>query len=419
MTNNAPVRVLYYIAYYQRMAGANRAMFDLVTHLPNQVAPLVLFAGEGRAPQAYREAGIEVEVMPPGPSLSQFGKVMLNWSLGHQLFVGITELLPYTFQLLNFIREFKPDIIHIDSPRSAILIGLAAKLAGCPVVGHMHGSLMFGGVSQAFFETISDRIITVCSAIQSYLSSHARSRAITIYNGIKKLAIQGTTVPDLAAYKAQGKLIVCCFASVVPFKGHHHLMETVAELNRRGWCDQTVFVCVGDFTPEYRSYQDWLFQRQQELGINNLIFTGWQSDPLPYYRSADIEVLPSVSEEQLECDDRTIEVRGNEAFPISHLEAMAFSLPIVGTAIAGIPEQIENGVNGFIVRPGDSIALANALEQLLADSTLRRRMGQAGYERIRDNFSIDTCVDGVMNVYSTLVPRLATQQLAPKQALSV
>lgn len=397
------IRVLYYIAYYQRMAGANRSLFELIAHLPKTVTPLVVLAGEGRAAEAYRNAGIEVVVLPPGRSLNQFGKAMLSWSLPRQLWVGVSELLPYTFQCLSLIQDWQPDIIHVNGARGALTIGLAARLADCPVVGHLRGEMPFAGIAQTIFETVSDRIITVCWAIQSCLSAAARTKAVTVYNGIQEVAVRGKPSPWLAALKAEGQLMVGCFASVVPFKGHHHLLDAVAELNRRGWRDRVMFICVGDIESEYQEYANGLMQRQQELGIDNVTFTGWQSDPFPFYQLADIEVLPSVSREWFNSGDRAIEIRGNEGFPRTHLEAMALGLPVVGTAIAGVREQIEEGVTGFVVPPADAVALADALERLLSDPQLRQDLGKAGRDRVKRLFSTDAYVSGVMQVYEALL----------------
>lgn len=407
MTPTTPIRVLYYVAYFQRMAGANRSLFELVTNLPGTVSPCVLLAGEGMVAEAYRAVGIEVKVVPPGQSLNQFGKVMLNWSPIKRAWVVASELLPYTFQMRALIKELKADIVHVNDPRGAILIGPAARLSGCPVVGHLRGEATFGGVTKTFFETVSDRIITVCSAIQSSLSPEARAKTITVYNGTQDVSHRGQVIPWLSTLKEQGKLLVCCFASIVPFKGHHHLMEAVAKLNQRGWRDRAVFVCVGDFVPEYEEYQNWLIRRQQELSVDNLLFTGWQSDPFSFYRVADISVLPSVSSERLHYNNKETDVRGNEGFPRTHLEAMSCGLPIVGTDIAGVREQVEDGVNGFVVPPSDNLALAEALERLLADPTLRLQMGKAGRERVQSCFSTDTYVSGVMSVYKSLIPRLS------------
>jgi glycosyltransferase involved in cell wall biosynthesis len=83
---------------------------------------------------------------------------------------------------------------------------------------------------------------------------------------------------------------------------------------------------------------------------------------------------------------------------------MSFALPIVGTDIAGVREQIEDGFNGFVVPPSDKTALATAIEKLLADQNLRQTMGQSGRERVLTRFSTSAYVSGVMDVYKSLLP---------------
>lgn len=102
-------------------------------------------------------------------------------------------------------------------------------------------------------------------------------------------------------------------------------------------------------------------------------------------------------------DGERIEVRVSEGFPRTHLEAMRFGVPVVGTRIAGVPEQVEHGVTGLLVEPGDPAALADALERVLACPEQARSMGRAGIERVDRLFSTRAYVDGVLRVYSEIL----------------
>src|SRR5262249_51385679 len=89
-----------------------------------------------------------------------------------------------------------------------------------------------------------------------------------------------------------------------------------------------------------------------------------------HYRRADVFCLPSFA----------------EGVPVVLMEAMATGLPVVANHIAGIPELVEHEVSGLLVRPGRADLLADALERLGRDADLRARMGQAGREKVREEF---------------------------------
>ena len=99
-------------------------------------------------------------------------------------------------------------------------------------------------------------------------------------------------------------------------------------------------------------------------------------------RTASVVVLPCV-----------VAADGNvDALPTVLLEAMACGLPVVSTALSGIPEIVADGETGYLVPPGDPAALAAAMRRLLEDYALAERLGRAGRERARDLFDLRTNV---------------------------
>jgi glycosyltransferase involved in cell wall biosynthesis len=87
-----------------------------------------------------------------------------------------------------------------------------------------------------------------------------------------------------------------------------------------------------------------------------------------------------------------------EALGVAVLEAMAAGLPVVATAVGGIPEMVQSGRDGVLVPPDDPAALARALGQLLADPAGRERLVREGLRRARD-FSVDTMVGTLRETY--------------------
>ena len=108
-----------------------------------------------------------------------------------------------------------------------------------------------------------------------------------------------------------------------------------------------------------------------ERGIRNVFFTGFLQKPdLPhYYALADVFVFPTLG----------------DPYGLVVDEAMACGLPVISTSAAGeIQDRVEEGVNGYIVSPEDSAALAERMLHLAGDATLRESMGQASAEKIQD-----------------------------------
>jgi glycogen(starch) synthase len=94
-----------------------------------------------------------------------------------------------------------------------------------------------------------------------------------------------------------------------------------------------------------------------------------------------------------------------EGLPLCVLEAMAHGRPVVASAVGGIPELVEDGVTGFLVPPGDVAALRAALERLLADPVLRRRMGREGRRRVAERCSRERVAEATMQAYAAPAER--------------
>jgi glycosyltransferase involved in cell wall biosynthesis len=92
----------------------------------------------------------------------------------------------------------------------------------------------------------------------------------------------------------------------------------------------------------------------------------------------------------------------NEGLPMSVLEAMAAGLPVLATPVGGIPEAVADGVEGFLVAPGDVDALAARLAQLLGDDALARRMGEAARRKVETTFCSDAVLPRVERLYREL-----------------
>lgn len=134
-------------------------------------------------------------------------------------------------------------------------------------------------------------------------------------------------------------------------------------------------------------------------GINNEIdklniskwiaHVGWidSNEKQEIYKNIAINVLPSY----------------NEGLPMSILETMAYGIPSITTNIASIPEVVVDGVNGFLINPGDIDALSDKLKILLNDSVLCNGMGEQAYNLITENFGLSTHIFHLKQMYAKVL----------------
>jgi glycosyltransferase involved in cell wall biosynthesis len=140
----------------------------------------------------------------------------------------------------------------------------------------------------------------------------------------------------------------------------------------------------------------------ETIGPAEIRFVPFQQDPSAvacYYQAADVYIHAAKA----------------DTFPNTVLEALACGTPVVATAVGGIPEQVEDGVNGFLVPPGDSQALAARITQLLSDDELRRRMSLEAAQTARQRFDLDRQVDDYLGWYEEILDCDASRN-APSHA---
>jgi glycosyltransferase involved in cell wall biosynthesis len=97
-----------------------------------------------------------------------------------------------------------------------------------------------------------------------------------------------------------------------------------------------------------------------------------------------------------------------EGLGVILLQAAASGLPVVATAVGGIPEAVVHQKTGLLVQPDDPNALAEAVSTLLADPGRARSMGEKGRKRIQTDFSVDRMVEGNLGVYRELLSELSS-----------
>ena len=234
-----------------------------------------------------------------------------------------------------------------------------------------------------------DKIFSVSSSLKDALNQNGIDNVEVIHNGIDTVAWD-TNTEELEAFiekhNLSGKKVVLFGGRLSDSKGGYQAVLAMKEVVAQ--VPGAVMLIMGGIN----TYVEQMQQVAKEWGIDQqLIFTGWihGHELKSAYAAADIVIVPSVY---------------LDPFPTINLEAMACKKPVVGTCFGGTQELVEDGKTGYVVNPYNTESLAGIMVRLLTDATVAQKMGEAGYRRVKENFSLDLQVKRVLLWYNELVP---------------
>ena len=214
-------------------------------------------------------------------------------------------------------------------------------------------------------------IVTVSDYAKKFLQERFPERAARIrhiYNGLN-LAEFGRT------HFSCNPPLILGVGRLIAKKGFADLIRACGLIAERGKSFRCEIIGEGPLEDELRGQIERL-NLQDRVALSG-------ARPMGEVRrrliAANVFVLPSIIDPD----------GGMDNLPTVIMEAMATGLPIVSTTIGGIPEMVVENETGFLVQPGDAAALADAIEQVIDDRLLAQRLGQGGYERAQQLFSID------------------------------
>ncbi len=299
------------------------------------------------------------------------------------------------------LRDSSADVLLCHGYKANILGRLAARRVGVPVVAVSRGWTWEGRKMRAYTHLdkwhlrAMDHVVSVSEgqAAKVRACGVPPERMTTIRNSARLAAF---TEPD-AAYctKLLAKFtpsdgverVVVAAGRLSPEKGFGVLIDAAAEVCAN---DPGVgFVLFGEGDERAA-----LEARIAARGLTRRFrMPGFTPDLDRYLPCADVVALSSFT----------------EGLPNVLLEASAAGVPVVGTAVGGVPEVIADGETGYVVPPRDPAALAEKLTRLLGDCDLRRTMGDAGRRRMRTQFTFESQAEGYLHLFDRLFGTMATR----------
>ncbi len=295
--------------------------------------------------------------------------------------------LRFPVALLQLVRRCRPDLVHVHSRRGADWWGgLVARRCGVKSL-------------------ITRRVDNPESRWLAGLKYRPYDRVIAISEGIRKVLGDAGVPPrvmgcihsavDVATYDrpcddpwfrrefalSPEDRVVGVVAQLIPRKGHRYLLDAAPAILKG--CPETRFLFLGRGPLRER-----LEAMCRERGLlSKVIFAGFRND---LHR-----ILP--------CLDLLVHPATMEGLGVSLLQASVARLPIVAGRAGGIPEIVEEGINGFLIPPGNTALLATRVVQILQDQGLSMRLGERGRQMVEQKFSVSAMVEAYHEIYKMIL----------------
>ncbi len=388
-------RKILFLITKSNWGGAQKYVYDLATGLDkNEFETKVALGGNGILTQKLREAGVPVIEIP---------------TLGRD--INLASDFKVLIDIIQIIRNEKPDILHVNSSKISGLGSFAGKLFGVKkIIFTAHGwafnenrsALSKLIIKTAYLLTLwfSDETIGVSKALADQVASWPfnKKKLHIIHNGIaspdfinrteaKSLLLEKVKLrisPELAAqvdlFLAPGTVWFGTIGELHHIKGQIFAIRAFAEIAKHRPNLNFIFIIMSE-----GEIRQTLEDEIARLGLGDRVFLpGHVLDGATYLKAFDYYIFPSLS----------------EGLAYAILEAGRAELPVIASRVGGIPEIIENGENGTLVESKNPQAIENAIYQYLDNPEIAQKHAVALLQKTSNEFSVKKMIEETRKVYS-------------------
>lgn len=367
-----------YLAHTFMVGGAEEMVLSLARHLPERFEPVVVCINE--------PGPIGAEIAATGVPLHSLG-----------LTPGLSRPLDL-LRLRDFLFGCQAPIVHTFLLTASLYGRFAAMLAGVPIVIGSEVNIYANKrplhiAAERWLMRWTDAVVVSAEAVRDFYVRQIDAdpgKVEVIYNAVDWAQLQTTMTREQVRASCgipAAAPVAGILARLTEQKAHHHLLEAMARTPALASL-HLLIAGVGEL-------RDDLQRRVESLGLQTRVhFLGMRRDVGNVLAAMDVFVLPSLW----------------EGLPLAMVLAMGAGVPVVATAVAGVPEVVKHGERGLLVSPGDVDGLGAALARILGDAPERAAFGAAARAFVRPRFGADQFVRSMTGLYDRL---LAAKGLAP------
>lgn len=284
------------------------------------------------------------------------------------------------------LKSSRAKILHVHGYKATILGGMVARAAGVPIISTYHAEAgkypelsTYVRMETPFLRKAAC-VIAVSGVIRDELTQRgiSKGKISVIHNGIED-PIRHSMADYRMTDESKSELGILCIGRLIPVKRFDLVIRAVSILRNEFPGVRLTIAGAGPLEAELKSMV-------KNLGLEDSVsLPGYVSDIAELFRNADIFVLPSET----------------EGSPITLIEAMAFSRPIVASAVGAIPEMVCGNAGSKLVAPCNLEQLIDALGQFMSDPVYRRDSGRAARKQFESSFTVEAMAARYVEQYDS------------------
>jgi glycosyltransferase involved in cell wall biosynthesis len=391
ISDSAASKRILFLGLSSQLGGAELQMLSLIDTLdPARFQAVIALAEDGPLSRMLRERSHTVAVVP------SMGALLRGVPDRRTVIFNAAALLPTVLALRRLVIGHSIDLIHGYAESTIKYAAVLRLLTGRPTLctfleaklprrNWLHRAGLAAALSHGVDTVISPSRSAASGLIEAGI---AVEKVTVVHHGVDLARFSVTEEARVMARRGFGvcgkETLVVLSARFTRMKGHDVLLRAIASLRDRGRPIRAII----SGTPLFAGEREW----HEKIGRlllalrleNQVTLTGWLNDLAPLYAASDIVAHPCTLPDTL---------------PLAVLEAMAASRPVVASRIGGLPEMVADDHTGLLVEPGDHIALADAILELIDHPEKARRLGSNARHRAVERFDQRRYGTTIMGIY--------------------
>ncbi|MBU2472445.1 glycosyltransferase family 4 protein [Patescibacteria group bacterium] len=374
---------ILYIITKSVWGGAAKYVYDLSTNLIDEFDVAVAAGGQGQFYKKIKQTNI------PYYQITNFQRTINP----------LKDLFAF-FEILGLIFQLKPNIIHVNSSKAGGVVGAAGQIYR--FFSHQKINLIFTAHGWAFnedrtswqinlikfFSKITalfyDKIICVSKYDYQMALKHKitpKRKLITIHNGIdlKNISFLSKKEAQKKLIGRESPLLIGTIAEWTKNKGLIYLIKATQTLKLKEKEFDVILIGSGE-NPDKEKMYDY----DKKYNLDNVRLIEFIPNAVKYFKAFDIFVLPSLK----------------EGLPYTIIEAMAAQIPIITTNVGGIPEMIENNINGILIKSKNPDLIGEKITYLINNPEKAQVMAQKAKQKVEQEFSLDKMILKTKRIYT-------------------